>query len=40
MNNLIELTYPSGCNLIRNFLRLKLNLRIFAQENVLILVIF
>lgn len=35
-----KLTYPSGCSLMRNFFRLKLNLRIFAHENVLIFVIF
>ena len=37
---IILLTYPSGCNLIRYFFLLKLNFRIFAQENVLILVKF
>ena len=35
-----KLTYPSGCNLIRYFFLLKLSFRIFAQENVFILVKF
>lgn len=32
------LTYPSGCNLMRNLLRLKDSLRILAHEKVLIFV--
>ena len=37
---LMILTYPSGWSFIKNFFLLKLSLRIFAQENVLILVQF
>ena len=33
---ILQLTYPSGCNFIKNFLRLKDNFRILAHEKVLI----
>ena len=36
----VRLTYPSGWSFIKNFFLLKLSLRIFAQEKVLILVQF
>lgn len=38
LSNAEWLTYPSGCNLTRNRFRLKEIFRIFAHENVLILV--